>query len=182
MWAFLRDRRLGGYKFRRQHSIGPYFVDFVRISEKLVVELDGGQHAEHGQTDYDEKRTHFLPSRGYRVVRYWDHEMLLDPELVLDDVLRHLQTLCPLPRPSPRFAEELCRDLGVPASWLCYVGDRGTDLATSAAAGTAGVGVRTGRGDLDRELEALGLTGRFPVTDTFREAVDLLLSSQTDRV
>ena len=96
MWAFLRDRRLAGYKLRRQHSIGPYSVDFVSLSEKLVIELDGGQHAE--QTHYDEKRTRFLQSRGYRVMRYWDHEMLLDPELVLDDVLLHLQT----PFPSPR--------------------------------------------------------------------------------
>ena len=88
MWAFLRDRRLAGYKFRRQHSIEPYFVDFVSLSEKLVIELDGGQHAE--RTHCDEKRTGFLQSRGYRVVRYWDHDMLLDPELVLDDVLRHL--------------------------------------------------------------------------------------------
>ena len=102
MWAFLRDRRLDGYEFRRQHSIGAYFVDFVRLSEKLVVELDGGQHAE--QTDYDGKRTRFLESSGYRVVRYWDHEMLLDPELALDDVLRHLQTARPSPRPSPRKA------------------------------------------------------------------------------
>ena len=98
MWALLRDRRLAGYKFRRQHSIGPYFVDFVSLSEKLVVELDGGQHTE--QTNYDGQRTHFLESRGYRVVRYWDHEMLLDPELVLDDVLRHLQTPLPSPRSS----------------------------------------------------------------------------------
>ena len=97
MWAFLRDRRLDGYKFRRQHSIGAYFVDFVSLSEKLVIELDGGQHTE--QTDYAEKRTRFLESRGYRVVRYWNHEMLLDPELVLDDVLRHLQTLRPCPFP-----------------------------------------------------------------------------------
>ena len=99
MWAFLRDRRLLGYKFRRQHSIGPYFVDFVCLSEMLVVELDGGQHTE--QAHYDEKRTRFLESKGYRLVRYWDHERLLDPELVLDDVLRHLQTPSPHPVPLP---------------------------------------------------------------------------------
>ena len=99
MWAFLRDRRLAGYKFRRQHSIGPYFVDFVSLSEKLVIELDGGLHAE--RANYDEERTRFLQSTGYRVVRYWDHEMLLDPEPVLDDVLRHLQMPFPSPRSSP---------------------------------------------------------------------------------
>ena len=98
MWAFLRDRRLASYKFRRQHPIGPYFVDVVSLSEKLVVELDGGQHAE--QTNYGGNRTRFLKSRGYRVVRYWDHDMLLDAELVLDDVLRHLQTPLPSPRSS----------------------------------------------------------------------------------
>ena len=90
MWAFLRDRRLVGFKFRRQHPIGPYYVDFVCLSIGLVIELDGGQHEE--QSAYDEARTCYLECLGYQVVRYWDHEMLLEPELVLDDVLRHLQT------------------------------------------------------------------------------------------
>ena len=88
-WAFARDRRLIGYKFRRQHPIGPYFADFVRLKAMLVVELDGGQHRE--QVTYDEARTRYIESKGFRVVRYWDHEMLLDAELVLDDVLRHLK-------------------------------------------------------------------------------------------
>ncbi len=98
MWAFLRDRRLHGYKFRRQQVIGPYIVDFVSLAVKLVVELDGGQHA--NRADYDERRTRFLESKGYRVVRYWDHEMLLEPEQVLDDVLRHLKGRSPHPVPS----------------------------------------------------------------------------------
>ena len=88
MWAFLRARQLAGYNFRRQHSIGAY------SSTLSVVELDGGQHAE--QTHYEDKRTHFLESTGYRVVRYWDHELLLDPQLVLDDALGFSLTASPL--------------------------------------------------------------------------------------
>jgi very-short-patch-repair endonuclease len=89
LWAFLRDRRLAGYKFCQQHPIGPYLIDFVCLVEKLIIELDGGQHTAH--FGYDEQRTSYLSSLGYRVVRYWNHKLLLEPEQVLDDVLRHLQ-------------------------------------------------------------------------------------------
>jgi len=78
-------------------------------------------------------------------------------------------------KPSSRLADEICRDLRLRPSALCYVGDRGTDLATAAAAGTAGIGVRTGRGNLDVELEELGLVGRYPIVDDFSQVVDVIL-------
>ena len=66
-WSRVRDRRLGGYKFKRQMLIGPFIVDFVCIERKMVVELDGGQHTDN--KDYDDNRDAFLKSKGFRVIR-----------------------------------------------------------------------------------------------------------------
>ena len=88
LWRLLRDRRLEGFKFRRQHPIGPYFADFACIAEGLVVEADGGQHLD--QAAYDQTRTRFLQSRGFRVIRFWNHEVLQAREVVLGEVLRVL--------------------------------------------------------------------------------------------
>lgn len=89
LWSFLRMRQLAGHKFRRQHSIGPYTVDFCCPRESLVVELDGGQHAE--QRERDARRTSSLKSRGYRVLRFWDHEVLSDMEAVTRALLANLE-------------------------------------------------------------------------------------------
>ncbi len=72
LWHFLRNRQLGGYKFRRQQPIGPYITDFACLSRRLLVELDGGQHVENRD---DEKRDAFLQEKGYRVLRFWNHEV-----------------------------------------------------------------------------------------------------------
>ena len=85
LWRHLRDRRLAGFKFRRQHVIGHYIVDFVCPSEKLIVELDGGQHAE--RVAYDERRTGYLESNGFRVVRFWNNDLLRDVDSVLVVIL-----------------------------------------------------------------------------------------------
>ena len=74
-------------KFRRQHPIGPYFADFCAIKQRLVIELDGAQHAELSQED--EIRTSFLKSRDYRVVRFWNDQVLED----LDEVLSAIDEL-----------------------------------------------------------------------------------------
>lgn len=74
LWRALRRRQLEGHRFRRQHPIGPYIVDFVCLSAKLVVEVDGGQHAQ--TEERDAARTAWLESRGYRVLRFWDNEVL----------------------------------------------------------------------------------------------------------
>ncbi|WP_107929217.1 endonuclease domain-containing protein [Neisseria animaloris] len=85
LWQCLRGRQLNGIKFRRQQSIGSYIVDFVSMEHRLVVELDGGQHAE--RTEYDNKRTEFLNNQGYRVVRFWNNEVLQQTEAVLDKIV-----------------------------------------------------------------------------------------------
>ena len=73
LWHYLRNEQLDGYRFRRQHPIGRYIVDFACPSRKVLIELDGGQHAE--QTSRDEKRDAFLRARGYRVLRFWNTEV-----------------------------------------------------------------------------------------------------------
>jgi adenine-specific DNA-methyltransferase len=74
LWLALRDRRLGGKKFRRQVPIGSYIVDFLCLEQKLIVELDGGQHGE--QAAYDDRRTDFLSGEGYRVLRFWNNDAI----------------------------------------------------------------------------------------------------------
>jgi len=74
LWRALRDRRLGGWKWRRQVPIEPYIVDFLCVEASLVVEVDGGQHAD--QIAYDERRTRYLEARGLRVIRFWNSAVL----------------------------------------------------------------------------------------------------------
>jgi very-short-patch-repair endonuclease len=85
LWQRLRNRQLLKCKFRRQQPIGPYIVDFVCLERRLVIELDGGQHAE--QISQDETRTAFLQAEGYRVLRYWNNQVLAELESVLDAIL-----------------------------------------------------------------------------------------------
>src|SRR3546814_3816191 len=75
LWAGLRDRQLDGYKFRRQLPRGAFVADFACLECKLVVELDGGQHAEPIQSEDDRKRSAWLQAEGYRVIRFWNHEV-----------------------------------------------------------------------------------------------------------
>lgn len=88
LWMRLRDRQLSGAKFRRQHPIGPYIVDFCCPDRELIVELDGGQHAE--QASADQVRTDFLEAAGYRVVRFWNHQALDQMDAILEEIVRLL--------------------------------------------------------------------------------------------
>jgi len=81
LWRHLRLRQIGGHKFRRQHPLGNYIADFVCIECKLIVEVDGGQHAE--QLGYDAARTAWLEAQGYRVLRFWNNEVLANIEGVV---------------------------------------------------------------------------------------------------
>lgn len=81
LWQCLRKGQLAGCKFRRQEVLGPYIVDFVCFGPKLIVEVDGGQHGEQGA--YDEARSRYLEGLGYRVIRFWNHEVLSQPNSVL---------------------------------------------------------------------------------------------------
>lgn len=89
LWYHLRNRQLGGFKFRRQVSIDRFVVDFLCADEKLIVELDGSQHAENLAAD--DARTKVLMSCGYRIIRYWNADVLADTETVLEDILAHLE-------------------------------------------------------------------------------------------
>ncbi len=90
LWSFLRGRRLGGYKFRRQHPIGPYIADFCCEEKFLIVEIDGSQHGM--QTEKDAVRTRYLESQGYRVVRFGADTTLRETEAVLETILTKLKT------------------------------------------------------------------------------------------
>ena len=88
LWFLLRDRRLNGAKFRRQVPIGNYIVDFVCQEAKLIVELDGGQHAD--QAAYDAMRTNWLAEVGYRVLRVWNNDLTENEDGVLTAILNEL--------------------------------------------------------------------------------------------
>jgi very-short-patch-repair endonuclease len=103
MWRLLRDRRLAGVKFRRQVPIGPYVADFASIEHRLAVELDGGQHGDAS----DQRRDGFLVGRGWRVIRFWNNDVLQNRNGVLEHLLHVTQE--PSPRPSPARAGEGAR-------------------------------------------------------------------------
>ena len=86
LWKYLQKSQLDGRKFRRQHSIGNYILDFYCTSEKLAVELDGGQHYEETTQSYDETRTEFLNKLGIRVIRFTNTMVLGNIEWLLDEI------------------------------------------------------------------------------------------------
>jgi very-short-patch-repair endonuclease len=87
LWHLLRDRRFSGFKFRRQVQIGPYVVDFVCPAKRLIVEADGGQHAE---SSYDEGRDTWLKAQGFRIRRFWNADILFRPDEVRDTLWHDL--------------------------------------------------------------------------------------------
>ena len=89
LWLRLRDRRLAGAKFRRQAAIGPYIADFACFPARLIVELDGGQHAQ--DADADAARTAWLEGQGFRVLRFWNNDVLANTEGVLERILEALR-------------------------------------------------------------------------------------------
>ncbi len=98
LWYRLRRRQLDGLRFRRQVPIGGYIADFVCPELKLIIELDGSQHL--AQKAYDDARAGKLMALGYRVLRYWNDDVLLRTDDVLEDILRHAGKSTP-PQPSP---------------------------------------------------------------------------------
>ena len=106
LWARLRSRQLNGCKFRRQFVNGSFITDFCCFEQRLVVELDGGQHAD--QSDADRRRSDFLLSRGYRVLRFWDNEAMENIDSVLEQILLALDkaALNGVPSPFPLPAGE----------------------------------------------------------------------------
>ena len=81
LWQHLRAHRMGDVHFRNQHAIGNYIVDFCAPRKKLIIELDGSQHLEQGE--YDKERSAFLKLKGYRVLRFWNNDVMKDIDSVL---------------------------------------------------------------------------------------------------
>jgi very-short-patch-repair endonuclease len=99
LWSALRDRRLNGYRFRRQYPIGPFIADFACTKERVIMEADGGQHSD---SKTDSRRTAWLESQGWRVVRFRNNEILKNPEGVIDAILRELRRDAPHPAAAAR--------------------------------------------------------------------------------
>jgi len=112
LWLLLRDRRLAGFKFRRQHPIGPFIADFCCTEVRIIVELDGGQHAISRAGDA--ARSRYLEGQGYRVLRFWNNEVSGNISGVLE-----------------RIAEALRRDEQRPSPCPLPGGERGSELRGS---------------------------------------------------
>jgi very-short-patch-repair endonuclease len=97
LWGLLRAGQLDGLKFRRQHPIPPYIVDFCCVEKNLVIELDGSQH----NAQSDSPRTRALASQGWRMIRFWDNDVLLATEAVAEAIWNAACEPYPHPNPSP---------------------------------------------------------------------------------
>jgi very-short-patch-repair endonuclease len=83
LWKHLRRRQIRGYRFRRQVPVGPYIADFVCLELGLIIEVDGGQHAD---STHDKNRDRYLNAQGFRVLRFWSRDVLLPTEAVLENI------------------------------------------------------------------------------------------------
>ena len=99
LWQCLRNRQLSGYKFRRQYPVGEYIADFACITAGVIVELDGNHHADPEQHAYDDVRTLFLQTAGFRILRFWNNQILDDLPTVLQTIEHSLHS------PSPALRE-----------------------------------------------------------------------------
>ncbi len=99
LWRWLRDRRLRGFKFRRQHPEPPYFLDFGCVSLFLAIELDGAGH--QAKTDYDAARDAYLRKLGWTVLRFGNDDVVLRLHAVLETIVREMERLSPHPDPLP---------------------------------------------------------------------------------
>jgi very-short-patch-repair endonuclease len=97
LWPKLRNKQLGGFKFRRQQPMGNYIVDFVTFEKKLIIEIDGGQHNEDPIENQDNVRTDWLNSQGFRVIRFWNNEVVDN----LEGVLIKIRVILGIEAPSP---------------------------------------------------------------------------------
>jgi adenine-specific DNA-methyltransferase len=105
LWQRLRGRQLAGFKFRRQHPVGPFFADFCCVGAGLIVELDGGQHFEPEAIEADRRRTAELNRLGFEVLRFDDRQALAETDGVLTRILHWLEAPRPHPSPLPQAGE-----------------------------------------------------------------------------
>jgi adenine-specific DNA-methyltransferase len=103
LWRLLRNRRVAGAKFRRQHSMGRYILDFYCDEKMLAIELDGSQHMDHA--NYDQKRDAWLNAQGVRTLRFWNNQVLVETENVMEVIYGELvgiaSAVALTPNPSP---------------------------------------------------------------------------------
>jgi len=99
MWRWLRGRRFNGYKFRRQHPVGEFSLDFFCEEARLAIELDGGQHGFPEQQKHDKEREKVLASLGIKVLRFWNSRLRRDAQVVRDKIFHELQARAPHPLP-----------------------------------------------------------------------------------
>ena len=109
LWGILRAKRMIGNKFRRQVIIDRYIVDFVNFDHRLIVEADGSQHAE---SDYDKRRDAYLKRQGFKVLRFWNSDILKDGDSVAETIWHALQTP-PLPSAAMRLPPSPARGEGL---------------------------------------------------------------------
>ena len=95
LWSRLRNRQILDLKFRRQHPIGNYFADFACVEIGLVVERDGGQHTEAMALEYDGKRRADMAAIGFQTIRFWDNDVLINTDAVLERIWQTALTLTP---------------------------------------------------------------------------------------
>jgi very-short-patch-repair endonuclease len=109
MWSILRAKRMGGFKFRRQHALGKYIADFICLRAKLVIEVDGDTHGNDEREVLDAKRTEYIEKLGYKVIRFWNIDVLtatvevaasIAKTLGMEDEAELIQSVA-TPRPSP---------------------------------------------------------------------------------
>ena len=105
LWRCLRNRQLAGFKFRRQHPVGPFFADFACVEAQLVVEVDGGQHFETEATAVDTRRTRALQQAGFTVLRFDNRQRLSETDAVLAAIHQWLHAGSPHPNPLPQAGE-----------------------------------------------------------------------------
>ena len=89
LWNIIRNRNFYGYRFLRQYVIGQYIVDFICREKKVVIEIDGGQHNESENIEYDKQRTKYLENKGYKVIKFWNNDI----DSNIEGVYQHLQNV-----------------------------------------------------------------------------------------
>jgi 5-methyltetrahydrofolate--homocysteine methyltransferase len=92
MWSILRAKRMSGFKFRRQHALGRYIADFICLKARLVIEVDGDTHGTDESPDLDAKRAEEIEQMGYRVIRFWNHQVLTASDDVAAAIFNALHT------------------------------------------------------------------------------------------
>ncbi len=91
LWSKLKNKQLQSLKFRRQHSVGPYIMDFYCPKLRLAIEIDGGQHNTKAGLSYDQKRSNYLNSLNIKVIRYWNNDVYINIEGVIADIINKIE-------------------------------------------------------------------------------------------